>query len=130
MDSSSPLTANQIARIRAIAGSLREVDPRSEADWIEGFAQDGMPEREICTWEVMALAYSSFTSRRDLSDEAKRAALALALDKSLGRTNDQILTRRADGVLSAADQRIFSDDFAAAQDALTAMDRTAQSTKR
>jgi len=88
---SPPLTTGFIARIRALKGILDEVYPKSFEDWVQGFELDGNPERELLIWECMALAYRTFTEGAALSLEAKEEALQVALQCSLGRTEEHIL---------------------------------------
>lgn len=88
---SPPLTTGFIVRIRALKAILDEVYPKSLDDWVQGFELDGNPERELLSWECMALTYRNFTDGRALSREAKEEALQITLQCSLGRTEEYIL---------------------------------------
>jgi hypothetical protein len=88
---SPPLTTGFIARIRALKSALDEVYPKSFEDWVQGFELDGNPEKELLILECMALAYSTFTEGRPLSLEAKKEALQVTLQYSLGRTEEYLL---------------------------------------
>lgn len=86
-----PLPTGFIARVRALKATLDEVFPKSFEDWVQGFELDGNPEKELLIWECMALAYSTFTEGQPLSMEAKKEALQVTLQYSLGRTEDYLL---------------------------------------
>lgn len=88
---SPPLTAGFVARIQALKAILDEVYPKTLDDWLQGFELDWNPERELLTWECMALAYRTFAEGAALSTEAKEAALRITLQCSLGRTEEYLL---------------------------------------
>ena len=88
---SPPLATGFIARVRALKAILDEVYPKSFDDWAQGIELDGNPERELLTWECMALTYRTFTEGRALSTEAKEEVLQITLQCSLGRTEEYIL---------------------------------------
>lgn len=90
---SPPLTSDSIARIKAFKAILDEVYPKSLDDWIQGFELDWNHERELLMWECMALTYRTYTEGRVLSMEAKHEVLQVALDCSLGRTEEYILKK-------------------------------------
>ncbi|MDA1303627.1 MAG: hypothetical protein O2999_04910 [Nitrospirae bacterium] len=73
-----------LARIRELQRVFSEVYPRSMDEWSEGFRRDLEPEREVAIWEAMASAYSSFTTNRTLTFEAKREVLGFLLQRSAG----------------------------------------------
>jgi len=91
---SPPLTSDFVARIQALKLVLDEVYPKSFDVWVQNFEVDGNPERELLTWECMALTYRTFTEDRTLSMEAKEEVLQVALQCSLGRTEEYIVKNR------------------------------------
>jgi hypothetical protein len=115
------LSADLEARVRAIAARLREVYPKTDDEWIEGFALDWMPEREIATWEVMTLAYTSFTGERNLTLPAKEEVLNLALSRSLGRSDSEVQAK-ATAFLNEDDRREFLAHFSCAVRTLGLLD--------
>lgn len=104
------LSASQKIRIHQIAEEMAEVYPQSDEEWIDGFAADRQPEREIVIWEIVALAYSSFVQARDLSTAAKREVLNLALNRSLG-CSEQAVLKKPLAELTGAEREAFLDTF-------------------
>lgn len=121
MDHSASLSSTLVARIRAIASALHEVEPKTEDEWIAGFAKDWRPEQEIAIWEVMALAYSSFVHGRELSSLAKKDALTVALSKSFGHTDAEVVASPTIA-LTETDRREVVAHFTAAARALGMLD--------
>lgn len=109
----TPLTAGFLARIQALKSTLDEAYPKSLEDWLKGFELDGNPERELLAWECMALAYRTFTEGAALSKEAKEEALDVALQCSLGRTEEQVL-KSARKVLHTVEVLALVDCYRAA----------------
>lgn len=62
------LTDEQEQRVREIATSLRDVCPDSEGKWLDNFSKDREPEREIRTWEAIALTYEAERPLRPIPD--------------------------------------------------------------
>jgi hypothetical protein len=90
----SNLPSGFMERIRTLKSILDEVYPKSFDDWVEGFELDGNPEKELLIWECMALTYSTFVEGRTLSVEAKKEAINVILQFSLGRTEEYILNSK------------------------------------
>ncbi|MCI0457464.1 MAG: hypothetical protein L0Z62_10885 [Gemmataceae bacterium] len=73
--------------LRRIQEILAEVEPRTVAEWEDGFRRDCHPEREIATWLHIAAVYHYFMKSRpglpDSSLEEKRAVFQVCLACSL-----------------------------------------------
>jgi len=87
---SSPLPSDFVKRIRTLKSILDEVVPKSFDDWVRGFELDVNPEKELLIWECIALTYGTFVESRTLSVEAKKEAINVMLQCSLGRTAEYL----------------------------------------
>jgi hypothetical protein len=81
-----------IERVRAFEPVFADVYPIAHQEWLEGFQRDAHPEKEIAVWEQIALAFTQFTSSRDLSKEARKEVFGLLLFRS-GATAESTLKR-------------------------------------
>jgi hypothetical protein len=72
-----------VERIKAVAETFVEVDPRPVEEWVEDFQRDMHPEKEIALWEVMAGAYALFTHGRTLTPTGRKEVFALILQRSM-----------------------------------------------
>jgi len=77
------LTETQLARIRTLRGTFREVDEQPLEEWIDNFKRDLDPDRELRVWEQMAKAYQGFCDKRQLSREAKKEVYRVVLQRSM-----------------------------------------------
>jgi hypothetical protein len=78
------LSPDFIAHVGRIKAILDEVEPKSMDDWIEGFALEGNPARELFVWECIANTYNAVTHDCALTPEAKQEAFMLAFHCSFG----------------------------------------------
>jgi hypothetical protein len=67
-----------------------EVDPTPLTKWISDFSRDQNPYREIKIWEDMAAPFERFTSKRELTDQAKKEAFQIILLRS-GASEEETL---------------------------------------
>ena len=65
------LSDEQLRRITHLHEILAEVDPSSLETWTDNFKRDMHPDQEIAVWERIARAYTTYTSQKNLSLDAK-----------------------------------------------------------
>lgn len=125
MDHETRLGPTLVTRVRAVAYALREVDANTDTEWIERFALDHDPRRQIAIWEVMALAYSSCVITQELSAEARQEVYSVIVLKSLGETEAHIIEHPGN-LLDESDRREILEQFQAAAHTLRAMAESVQ----
>jgi hypothetical protein len=76
------LTDNQMELVKRLQKTFSEVDPSPVEKWAEDFKRDANPEHELKIWESMANAFEAYTSKTNLSLEAKRDAYQVVLLRS------------------------------------------------
>jgi hypothetical protein len=107
----TPLSAEQIQRIRALKEILAEQDRTSLEQAVENFGRDAHPEPEIRLWERIARVYQEELRERPGADQTERRLLfaavltcsfgasdatdAIAIDEKLARLPDlaRVVTR-------------------------------------
>jgi hypothetical protein len=105
---SSPLASGFIERIRTLKSILDEVFPKSLDVWVRGFELDVNPEKELLIWECIALTYGTFVESRTLSVEAKKEAINVILQCSLGRTVEYVLNSKSKVLRDAEVLNLFT----------------------
>jgi len=75
----TPLSDEQIERIRAFKEILSEHDPTSLSKAIDNFRRDDHPEPQIQIWEAMAAAYRAELRDRPSAEEPERKLVFRAL---------------------------------------------------
>lgn len=105
---SSRLTNDFAKRIFTLKSILDEVYLHSFDDWVHAFELDGNPEKELLIWECIALTYGTFVEGLTLSIEAKKEAISVILQRSLGRTEEYILNSKHKGLRNSEVLRLLS----------------------
>ncbi|MDI3283649.1 Fic family protein [Polyangium sp. 15x6] len=108
----SSLTPEQIKRIEAVQKVFAAIDPSPLEKWLDDFARDANPDREITIYEAMAQAYTSFCSQRSLTLDAQLEVFGLLLMRS-GASDDEVLQRAKLEHLSLADARALLRGYSA-----------------
>ncbi len=65
------LSDEQLQLIAKLHETLAEVDRSSLETWTDNFKRDTHPDKEIAIWERIARAYTTYTSQKNLSLDAK-----------------------------------------------------------
>ena len=82
------LTDEQMARVRKLTEALKEVEHNPIEVWVDNFKRDADPDAEIRIWENIAAAYTNYTARRGLTQEAKDDVFRLLLSRSMMPAED------------------------------------------
>ena len=101
-----------------------EVYPRSLDEWVNGFECDSRPELELLIWECIALTYGTFVENRPLSLEAKKEAISVLLQCSMGVTEENIKSKH--NALRKAEVWILVALYRASADATIAVNNGRQ----
>ena len=114
------LSGGFVERIRILKSVVDEVYPKSLDEWINGFEYDSRPEKELLIWECIALTYNTFIESRPLSLEAKKEAISVLLQCSMGVTEGNIKSQHK--ALRQAEVWLLYALYQASADATIAVD--------
>ncbi len=78
------LTSDQLQRIARLQDVLREVYPMTLDGWVDGFARDVHPEKEIQIIEAAAAVYQQLIADAKLSLDDKKCLYAVLCSMSTG----------------------------------------------
>ena len=85
------LSDDQLRRIKKLHETFAEIDKSYSLEtWIDNFKRDMNPDKEIASWERIAKVYTNYTSRKELSLEAKEDVFQTLLMCSMSSDEETI----------------------------------------
>jgi len=121
------LSAEQMARVTKLHETLKEVDPSTLDEWVDGFKRDINPDSEIQIWEAIAAAYAGYTGSHKLDAEAKKDVFKVLLVRSAAN-EEGVLAHVELKVLSKQQAREVMSLYAAPARPITAVREQPSST--
>jgi hypothetical protein len=92
----------QMQRIVKLQSVFADVDASDVDAWADDFKRDEDPDRELDVWERMAAAYTAYTTRHQLSIDAKKDVFQIVLLRS-GASEAETLSHLHLKILSTQD---------------------------
>lgn len=85
------LSREQLERIAKLHHIFSEVDSSPLEKWIDNFKRDMDPDSELALWERLAKVYTDYSSRRELSLDAKQDVYQIVLLRSTTPDAEKVL---------------------------------------
>ena len=91
-DKPSPLSPELRERVAVMRKKLGDADIMSLEEWLKGFAMDRNPEKEIATWEKVAISFEREVARREVTRGQKVNIITVLVMTSMGMTPREIIS--------------------------------------
>lgn len=103
----STLTEEQQDRVCVLQMQLFNALPGERSEWLHDFSRDTNPEREIRIWESLAKAYLSIEELPIATDDLKREAFSLLLQRTMASTDEVLAEAELQNFCSKTAKRLL-----------------------